>query len=314
MPIPSDHSASFLDGQPQAPRPSLPPGLPPGLPPDPLSELLIQRPQGEPEIAITPLSGKPEIGIIHSVGQIHCIYKETVEQYKAIGRYQWEILKYLQSNQFKHIFVEGVVNTWTMQSPSERLASSDFHFLKLIKPVQLRELLSSPEEMVDNVKELFSPATHQPNDDQLLCLGNLGAYFVYACLNPQVTIHRAVSPGKDNRLVSIQKKLETSVSADPIEPTQMDESNNRSWDKLHYERFFPLLRDRFREDYLMDEISEFLRKNPGQTVCVIFGIHHKMEDARDRHFSHNHQPEMNVISFPRAQQMWRESYVKNQFE
>jgi hypothetical protein len=249
----------------------------------------------KPEISIVEIAGDATIGTLYSIGQVHCLYNEkTDEEYIRIGRYQFEILKYLESKQFKDLFVEGVVDTWTLQNIEDQKKCGQFQFNKLVKPKHLKELLESPDRIIQNVIKLFSERRQNPTDDQLLCLGNLGAHFVYACTNQDVTIHQAIPADKDNRLVKIQKK----ILANP----------DRNGEEDHN---FLRLRGRFREDYAMREISDFLEENPSKTACLIFGIGHNMDEACGRTFEV--RPSMTVVSFPRAYDQWRNAptYVRS---
>jgi hypothetical protein len=249
----------------------------------------------KPEINIVEIAGYPSVGTLCSIGQVHCVYNEkTDEEYIRIGRYQFEILKYLESKQFKELFVEGVFYTWTLQKIEDQNKVGQFQFEELVKPKHLKELLESPDKIIQNVIKLFSERRQNPTDDQLLCLGNLGAHFVYACTNQDVTIHQAIPADKDHRLVEIQKKILNN-------PDRNGEEDHN----------FLRLRGRFREGYAMKEISDFLEENPSKTACLIFGIGHNMDEACGRTFEV--RPSMTVVSFPRAYDQWRNApkYVRS---
>ena len=268
-------------------------------------------PLDKSEIDTRELGGNPKVGNLDFICQVHCRYNETAEGYRTVGRYQWEILKYLESKDFKHIFVEGLVHTWTLQNTEDRDACGSFHFnltlpnhlrrllespeqingkVSLEDELRLRKLVKSPEHIIEKVAELFSKQGQTPTNDQLLCLGNLGAHFVYACTHPDVTIHRSIPADEDNRLHAIQQRI-----------LKVNKRNGE------HDHLFKLLRDRFREDYAIREISQFFKENPGETAVLIYGIYHQMDRARDRHFTD--PPRMNVISFPRAFDQWKTTPV-----
>ncbi len=232
------------------------------------------------------IPGDCSVGHIHYLRQLHCVYQETDAEYIEIGRYQAQLLRYLEDHRFKHIFVEGLVHTWTLSNEDHRRSCSVYH-KNLIKPERLRQLIGYGDDFIDEVRTFFPGDCdiRQLTDDQLLCLGNLGAYFIYGCRNPDVTMHRCIDSEKDRQLVKLQQKIE---KTSPL-------GNNHPRHRL--------LCLPFRENYAMLEIASHLKNNPGDAVILIFGMDHDMVEARD----HQMQPPpwMTKVYFPEPHRNWR---------
>lgn len=218
--------------------------------------------------------------MLHYVRQVHSTYKEPREELLQIGRFQLRVLGYLEHHGFRDVFVEGLYKSFDRESPDFEAACGGYHYWLLGE--EMRSKLGSSSELCARVRETFSAGDYRvnPSDAQLLLLGELGAYFVYACTSSGVNLHRTVSQLADLELG--QRQAEIGDEHDP--------------EAMH-------LRFEVRERIAMNEIAAFTKKHPGKSIALIYGAMHEMSDAiawrwRDK------RPEMVDVSFPAALEEW----------
>lgn len=229
------------------------------------------------------IPGSEEIGTVHFLRQIHCVYTETDPQLIAVGRVQHSILCYLQDKGLHSLFVEGQYRSFDLSEPKAAEECGNYHYW--LMPEHIRKDMSA-DKLVPQVKGIFSEGSwrESPSDRQLLMLGSLGAGLVQACIESGVSLHRTVSAAADTALGDKQRKL----SAD--DPQR---------DRLCYE---------IRERVATNEVAAHIANHPGGEAALIYGRKHEFKDDFEWRYRGRAAPKLVDVRFPKAEIDWERSY------
>lgn len=127
--------------------------------------------------------GNPDVGRIVNIQQLHDRPEFTEKQREFVAEYQFEILRFLNRQEFEHVFVESLY---------ENLRPQD----------------KEGELITDAVKLAFKDGIpSKPNELQKEMLVELGAAQVYAYFRDSVFLHKTYTPEESRKIDETIEKL-----------------------------------------------------------------------------------------------------------
>jgi len=205
--------------------------------------------------------GNPNKGEVVYFRQIHETGKSVPRVDVTVGMCQYQIWEELQAGKFKHVFVEGFPED---MEPGDPRRTGEEGWSLMVK-------VMFPEGM---------PKT--PSLPQLFALAKLGAPFIYAYFNPDVTLHRTQYKNEDTSQRDDLLAAEFEAHPD-MDPKHFDFSN-----LIH--KF-----DAARETSAAREIMNYLKDNPGAKVVLVYGARHQFNDDFEKEKT---PPVVVSVSFP----------------
>lgn len=164
----------------------------------------------------------------------------SLDGYEETLQYQWHILKSLELNRPKHVFVEDLPVDFP---PGDRAP-----LMKYIK------------DGLGDFKNFFHkydlPSEREPQYLRLLAAYKQVA-LIYAYKYPDVYLHRTVEPAETDELHVRLEQLRVRHRGDPA--------------ALRRDPEFQKLMFALPEAYAVREIMKFYRQHPGETIALIFG-------------------------------------------
>jgi len=188
------------------------------------------------------LEGDPKLGTVLFIRQVHLPpnFKEDLDFLVLIGNYQLEILRLLEQLRPQHVFTEDSDYTF---SP-EDLHHGDYR----INDFDLKRRLQ--------MRKLFGRRIPRDPDPRLLMGTAVArAQLVYAMRHEDVYLRRAAAP-EEAHLWDDCRRLGP-------------EASDSEFSEVCLYR---------RERVMVREISEFLRKHPGERVALVYGAAHNFAD------------------------------------
>lgn len=196
------------------------------------------------------LEGDPRLGQILFIRQWHISFfppKEESERQKKLQQafqYQAEIYSVLEEMEAKHVFVENLGRDF---SPSHKEALFDFMF-------------ANNENLIPRSTD--SRKVREQKNTLLLAV--FGAGTVYGLTHPETFLHRIATRQEGDRFKEIEEQMIKKYGR-----------NIEEWFKEPEFREFAFTE---RESWATREVIQFLRKNPGEKVVLIYGGAHSFCD------------------------------------
>lgn len=205
--------------------------------------------------------GNPNKGEVVFLRQIHTVEKDGAKVEMTVGMCQYHIYEELQAGKYKHVFVEGFDEDL---GPGDPRRTGEEGWSQMVK-------IMFPEGM-----------PKAPSLPQLFALAKLGAPFIYAYFNPDVTLHRTQyhDEDKDQRNDLLMAEFEAHPGTDPKKFDYTDLIN----------KFYAA-----RETSAAREVMNYLQDNPGAKVALVYGIGHQFKDDFEKETT---PPVLVSISFP----------------
>ncbi len=206
-------------------------------------------------------TGDHRVGQVEIIGQVHTIFNENPQTLKKIGVCQEQVLLHLQSRGAQTIFVEGLWRDF----PAGSYAPNEFSkYCFYLLPKEHAEN-HQPQNFSGFIKNLFQ--NFQPgatfSEEQKLYLGLIGAPYIYAICNPQVSLQKTISSEDDLKI--------------PVLIAQ----NIDNPENVHFLRF------ELREYLALQEAKKYLERYPGTKVSIVYGSSHEFLPQADKVFQNN---------------------------
>ncbi len=206
-------------------------------------------------------TGHQSYGQIEIIGQVHTIYNEDTPTLKKIGICQEQVLLHLQARATQTIFVEGLWKDFPAQTYSQS-QFSEFCFYLLPNEHAKNHQPQNFSGFIKNLFQNFQPGA-EFTEEQKLYLGLIGAPYIYAICNPQVSLMKTISSEDDLRI-----------------PKLIEQHKNNS-ETVHFLRF------ELREYLALQEAKNYLERNPGTRVSIVYGSSHEFLPQADKVFRQN---------------------------
>jgi len=171
----------------------------------------------------------------------------SLDGYESTIEYQWHLLKALESNKPKHVFVEDLPIDFP---PGDRAS-----LMKYIK--------DGLGDFVNFFSKYDLPSQREPKYFQLLAAYKQVA-LIYAYKHPEVYLHRVVEPAESREL---QVRLE-----------QLEVRHQGNSAELRKDPEFQRVMFELPEAYAVREIMKFYKAHPREPIGLIFG---KMDNFCD---------------------------------
>lgn len=218
------------------------------------------------------IEGDPKIGTVYFVRQFHR-HRLAMAINREVGEYQLAILRELTERKPAHVFKESLTEDLSPQELADPLG---------------RYTSKEHRASQENVRKAFEGQWSVTNSVQRGYIGKLGADLVYGLINPGVSLHKTWTQDEEtefyNRMRPAYKAAEARMQE--AEKKHREENEARvtgyySWQgnvEDYYtdeeRKLWQWLKRDFRESCAIQQIRNFLREHPGESVTLVYGGAH----------------------------------------